>query len=290
VQWHPERDLSEYAARWRWLYADRSELEQAERLFDRLIQRRTSPLLVDLGDDDPQVELGKLRRRVDDRVPVAPKDDYFLAAEGGQHFLGIMLWRQGEGLGTVGDHEMLRLVQRVVERAKPTQFHPRMQVEYTGPVAMSIDEHNAIRDDLARATGICTTLVLLVIWLYFRRAALLLILGAPVALGLVLALALARMSIHYLNANTAFLISIIVGNGINSPIVLMARYAEERRRNNSSLSHDRGDDRHHARHGDGDGGGGRRVWLSARHQLPWLLQFGLVGGAGMLLVWLATSH
>ena len=36
--------------------------------------------------------------------------------------------------------------------------------------------------------------------------------------------------IHYLNPNTAFLGSIIVGNGINAGIILLARYFEERRR------------------------------------------------------------
>ena len=36
------------------------------------------------------------------------------------------------------------------------------------------------------------------------------------------------MTIKYLNINTAFLISIILGNGINSPIILLGRYGEER--------------------------------------------------------------
>ena len=47
-------------------------------------------------------------------------------------------------------------------------------------------------------------------------------------LGLLLSLFLASVTIHYLNINTAFLISIILGNGINSPIILLGRYGEER--------------------------------------------------------------
>jgi len=44
-----------------------------------------------------------------------------------------------------------------------------------------------------------------------------------------LTFALSRGVIHYLNPNTAFLGSIIVGNGINAGIILLARYIEERR-------------------------------------------------------------
>jgi hypothetical protein len=164
-----------------------------------------------------------------------------------------------------------------------------MEVEYTGAIAMAIDEHNAVRDDLTLATVVCTTLVLLVIYLYFRRIALLWVIGAPAVLGLLCALAMAQVSIHYLNANTAFLISIILGNGINTPIILLARYGEERR-------------------------AGRDVPASLATALSGTLlatgtavaaasiaygsllatsfrgfsQFGLVGGAGMILVWLAS--
>ena len=63
--------------------------------------------------------------------------------------------------------------------------------------------------------------MLLVIYLYFRRLALLWVIGAPAVLGLLIALFLASVTIKYLNINTAFLISIILGNGINSPIILL---------------------------------------------------------------------
>src|SRR5205814_4192116 len=46
--------------------------------------------------------------------------------------------------------------------------------------------------------------------------------------GVALTFALSREVIHYLNPNTAFLGSIIVGNGINAGIILLARYIEER--------------------------------------------------------------
>jgi predicted RND superfamily exporter protein len=55
------------------------------------------------------------------------------------------------------------------------------------------------------------------------------LLVVPLFTGVALTFALSRGAIHYLNPNTAFLGSIIVGNGINAGIILLARYIEARR-------------------------------------------------------------
>ena len=99
--------------------------------------------------------------------------DYFFGKDGDKRYLGIMLWRRGDGLASVGDFETLDAVKKVVAQVDPRNFSPKLSVDYTGNVAMSIDEQNAIREDLTVATVICTTLVLLAIWLYFRRVAVL---------------------------------------------------------------------------------------------------------------------
>src|SRR4030095_409289 len=140
-----------------------------------------------------------------------------------------MLWQRLDGLAGKSAHESLLAVQRTVAQVNPASIDPEIRVEYTGAIAQAIDEQNGVREDLTVATVLCGTLVMLAIWLYFRRAALLIVIGAPAVLGLLLSLTLASVSIHYLNINTAFLISIILGNGINSPIILLARYGEERR-------------------------------------------------------------
>jgi predicted RND superfamily exporter protein len=288
VQWHADRQVPEYARRWRWLYADRSDLERIDDLVARVVADRLSPLLVDL-EGDPEAELKTLHAQLDRKMPPQPKGDYFVGAESSQHYLGIMLWRRQDGVAGAGDRELVRAVKAIVDRADPRMFHARMSVEYSGVIAMSIDEHDAVRDDLTLATAVCMTLVLLAIWLYFRRIGLLWIIGAPAVLGLLLALALARFTVHHLNASTAFLISIILGNGINAPIILLARYGEERTRlrtvrealvialSRTSLATS-------------------AAMLAAAAAYGSLLatsfrgfsQFGLVGGAGMLLVWLST--
>jgi predicted exporter len=128
-----------------------------------------------------------------------------------------------------------------------------------------------------------------VIVLYYRwwRSGLVLI--APLAVATVYAFALASLppfGIQELNSNTAFLGAIIVGNGINFGIVLLARYVEERRAGASV-----------------EQAVGLAVCGSRRGTLAAALaaavsygslvvtdfrgfrQFGVIGGLGMLLSW-----
>jgi predicted RND superfamily exporter protein len=53
--------------------------------------------------------------------------------------------------------------------------------------------------------------------------------GIPAIMGVATAFGVAELAFGYLNASTAFMGSIVVGNGINFPIITLARYEEERR-------------------------------------------------------------
>ncbi|HNN92850.1 MAG TPA: MMPL family transporter [Pseudomonadota bacterium] len=300
IQWKPNTEVPEYAAKWKWLYADMSDLANAEELLDRVIARRTMPLLVDL-DGDPEKELRELRQRLNDRVPQlaqnptqdpakAPRAQrYFEAEADGEHWLGVMMWRRRDGLATRGDIETMAAVRGIVNSANPTSVHPTMKVEYTGHIAQALDEQGGIKEDFQLATIACAALILLSIMLYFRRMAVLVVVGAPAILGVLLSLVLAAFKLQHLNINTAFLVSIILGNGINSPIVLMARYGEERRQ---GLPVE--DALRRALRGAFLGTLSAMAAASIAYgsllltKFKGFNQFGLIGGAGMLIVWACT--
>lgn len=289
AQWAPDPALPAFCHRWRWLYAPLEDLGEAERLIDRMIARQ-SPLFVDL-DDDPETELRGLERRLDDKAPASLPAPFFERVDGDQHDLGIMLWRARRGLAGSSDREAFAAVRAMVARLGPARFAPRMTVEFTGHIPAAIEQQDGIRDDLTLATAVCVSLILLFILIYFGRPALLVVIGAPAVLGLVGALALAQRTLGFLNANTAFLISIILGNGINTPIIVLARYGEERRRAPQAgvKAALRG-----ALAGSLVPTG--TATLAACVAYGSLLvtsfrgfnQFGLLGGSGMLLVWLCT--
>ena len=66
--------------------------------------------------------------------------------------------------------------------------------------------------------------------LYYRTAAGLMALFMSLAAGAVVTFGLARLTIGHLNSVSAFLSSIVVGNGINFGMLVLARHLEERRR------------------------------------------------------------
>jgi predicted exporter len=291
VQWKADTEVPEFARKQRWLYAKDEELDNAEALVDRIIAKRGQPGFVDL-EGDPDEELKNLRAKVEQRLPVAKGDaqsGFFEGTIKGEHYIGVMLWQRLDGLATAGAREAKDRVQVAVKAIGPSSFDPKLRVEYTGGIAQAIDQQNSVRDDLTLATLLCTSCVLLAIYSYFRRIGLLWVIGAPAVLGLLISLFIASVTIKYLNINTAFLISIILGNGINSPIILLGRYGEERQTGKpvtqalatamtSSLT------------------GIFAAVAAASVAYGCLLitsfrgfnQFGLLGGAGMLLVGLMT--
>lgn len=288
IQWRPDTEIADYYSRWRWMYADKEELLSAERLLERLEAKRRAPLFVDL-EGDPEAELRALRTRLYQKLPErnpAPRFEGKNPGGSPLHYLGVMLWRRGDGLATLGDHQTLEAIKAVVARLPLAAFHPEMRVEYTGHIAMALEEQAAVRSDLGRASAVCMSLVLLSIFLYFRRWAVVVAVGAPAVLGVLVSLALAQLVLKYLNANTAFLISIILGNGINSPIILLSRYGEERRRGLAAV--------------DAVAAAMSATFLATLTamaaasiaygslmvtSLRGLSQFGWLGGVGMLIVW-----
>jgi predicted RND superfamily exporter protein len=286
AQWEPSTQIYDHAAKWKWLYADKRELQQLSSLFDRVINKK-NPMAVDL-EGDPDAELKELRGRLQKQLPASPRTSFEIDMDD-RHYLGVVLWRKGGGFGGVGDVESLAATHAVVDALKAESFGHDLRIDWTGAIAMSIDESNAVRDDLTVATGLCIFLVLLAIYLYFRRVAVLWVVGSPAIMGLILMLAIAHRSIGELNANTAFLLSIILGNGINAPIILLARYGEERRKGETVE-----EALFLALRGTILATGTAMLAASIAYgsllgtSLRGLNQFGFIGGGGMALVWICS--
>jgi len=102
--------------------------------------------------------------------------------------------------------------------------YPNVQVALSGEVENLIEEHDAIQDDIV--TSVIMVLVLngILIALYFRSARAIIAVVGSLAPGILWTFAVGRLSGSELNSNSAFLGSIIAGNGINYPLILLAFY------------------------------------------------------------------
>jgi predicted RND superfamily exporter protein len=87
--------------------------------------------------------------------------------------------------------------------------------------------------DVSKSSAIVVIAVMLAIVVYYHWWRSVLVVIPPLLVALVAAFAVASLppfSVRTINSNTAFLASIIVGNGINFALILLSRYVEERRR------------------------------------------------------------
>ena len=285
---------------------------------ERAFIERYAPLLIDKPDLQTIRERLEERLRyefgqragtlIDDEEPAPPLDFSDIEARYkqdsswdqlvGDRFtsprLGLSLLLIETGGFTTSAHLAKELMDRVTHDVAalggPGAYAQGMRIGYTGDVAISSEETSALVQDLTLSSLLVVAAVGLALLIFFRWWPCVLALLLPLGLSTVYAFALASLlGVRVLNSNTAFLGSIIVGNGINFGIVQLARYMEERRAGQNvreSLS--------------------RSLWgtrvgtLSAAlaaavsyasliaMQFRGFRQFGVIGGLGMVLAWSTT--
>ncbi|MFO0618876.1 MAG: MMPL family transporter [Polyangiaceae bacterium] len=185
---------------------------------------------------------------------------------------------------------LMKRVKEDVAALDPASYAPRLRVGYSGDVAISVEETSALAEDLSISTGLVLLGVIGVILAYYRWWRALLILLPPLLLSTFFTFALASLppfNVTALNSNTAFLGSIIIGNGINFGIIVLARYVEERRNGEPSLEAMK-------RAAVGSRAGTLAAALAAGASYASLgitefrgfRQFGCIGGIGMVMSWL----
>jgi hypothetical protein len=216
------------------LYAPLQDLQRIEDDLRKLVASRKNPMFLPFADpdkgqedDDPAADLRKLQHTLEARKPVDRfPSGYYESPDG--RLLAIITWTASSGTGDASGFRIRDEVQRRIDQSRPASFG-QVQASITGDVATAIEEHDALKSDIAWVSVVCTVMVVLVIMLYFRSAFALAYVFFPTLLGVAVAFGITALAIGYLNTNTAFLGSIIIGNGINFGIILLARYREERR-------------------------------------------------------------
>jgi uncharacterized protein len=210
--------------------------------------------------------------------------------------LGLTLMLVEVGGFSTSATQATELISRVeadiAQLGGPARYGPGLRVGFSGDVAVSAEEMAALVEDLTVSSVLVVIAVVLALLAFYRWRGAVGALFLPLGLAVLYAFGLASMppfGITELNSNTAFLGSIIVGNGINFGIIQLARYVEARRRGDTveeSLALALW--------------GTRMGTLSAAlaagvayaslvaMQFRGFRQFGVIGGLGMLVTWGAT--
>lgn len=271
--------------------------EQVVGRYDEEVARRmgTSLDLEDEGDEEqarPPIDAATLRQRFDTALEEMRKsspgqDGYYLGENG--HFIAILVRTP---LGSM-DTRAFELEERVTKLIRSRQYErtdPGFRFAFTGSLITSTEQYRVVTNDLVTVGALGVGLVLAVVFFFFLRLRALIALGVSILMGCAWSLAFARLSVGHLNTATGFLVSIIAGNGINAMVIYMARYLEARRSERMDVPtalRTATVDTHEAT---------LAVVAVAVVSYGALMttdfrgfrHFGVIGGAGMLLCWVAT--
>jgi predicted RND superfamily exporter protein len=190
--------------------------------------------------------------------------------------------------GYTGDLFLSDMTKRIDAMHVTETYHPEMRIGFAGDIPNAVAEKESTIDQAVWATGVALVLILLGIVFFYRSAWSLIVIALPTFMGIGAAYAFATLTYGYVNLPGAFLGAIILGNGINYPIVLLSRYREFRARG-MDPAEARREAVLNAFRAELVGAAVASIAygsLSITH-FQGFSQFGLIGFVGMFLVWAA---
>ncbi len=279
----------------KYIYMDLEDLQELHDRLDRRIKRekiKTSGLFVSFetseeekeafSTDDIEEKYKKKTANYSEYI-----DGYFFAEKG--RLMAIIIKPPGASTGIEFSRKLIGKVEATIQELNPQSFNPSMKVGLTGKYKRVLYEYQTLIDDIISTALLCVFLISVSVLIYYRRFRMVWLMAWAVFNGCAWTFALTDWHIGYLNTQTAFLGSVIVGNGINHGLILMARYLEERKAGKSVYD-------------------SLQISISATFagtlasscttsiafavlmftNIKGFSQFGFIGGLGMFLCWVAA--
>ncbi|MBI5548323.1 MAG: MMPL family transporter [Deltaproteobacteria bacterium] len=205
------------------LFVDKGDLEKLEqRISERLA--RGAPAL------DRKLLEGDLFAKYQARASrLRPFPSGYYDADDGKS-AAIILYPESKATSYEASLAFREAIDALARRIASESGLAGLRLEYTGDVEQMIQEQRSLQADLLVSSLLvifCEALLLLAFFRWWPSVA---VLGLPLAVASSGTFAIGWFLFGSLNGSSAFLGSIIVGNGVNPGIILLGRYAEERRR------------------------------------------------------------
>ncbi len=289
--------LRRYAWAHRFLFADLADLEAAKQaLRDRIDQakRNANPLFVPLDDDDPGKpdpntpdKLAELQNKLKDAKEAAAHPPLRVSKDGSLQMVSLQTTFSASDPHSA--RKLVGLVEDAIDEVR-REVGPGVTFGVTGNVPNSMHEHDSVLEGMTLSVIITVVLCAIGLLLYFRSGKVVLAMLWALSVGVAATFAMAWAMVGHLNVMTAFLFAIVVGNGINAGLILVARFQEDLRTHPGEAS----------RALVSAIGGAMRGTLAATAtagvaytsllitDFRGFRQFGAIAGIGMVLTWLTT--
>jgi predicted RND superfamily exporter protein len=212
---------------WRLLYMDRADLDTIAERIERRIRwerKRANPLFADLSDEPPSVDLSDVEARYKDRQPTRT---YYEDGQGAQGRLLLFLHPTFPASDLGRTSRLVTRVQSIVSDHLAKNA-PDLSCAYTGRYQKRVEQQQLLIADTSRATALALSLICAFLLLYFLRLRPVLIVLAPLILGTLATMSIARLIFGDLNILTGFLGAVLMGLGVDYGIHLATRFYAHR--------------------------------------------------------------
>jgi uncharacterized protein len=274
----------------RFLFADLSDLATARDAI-RQLALKANPLYVSLDTEDAaharRVDpFDTIRHKLDRAEAEAAHPKPLVSADGRLQLILVTASFDGGDLdrGAALDGALERQL-----RDTARDVGPAVQMGMAGDVVRGLAEQRGLITGMLIATALTIAVVLAALLIFFRSSGAVLALSWSLAVGALATFGFTRLAIGQLNIASAFLSSIVIGNGINFGIILLGRYLEERRAGEAVDVALRAAVRGTARSTAAAALAAGTAYVSlAVTPFRGFRDFGIIGGVGMALCWLCA--
>lgn len=273
----------------RFLYIDLQDWNQIERYIRERIRFEWRKKLMSEGALPPQFSFADLEEKYRARASQVNHFKNGLFASKDERIHIVLAFLPAKVTDLEASKKLSEETRQIVAQLKPSSYAADMKVGFSGDVQLLVEEHEGLIEDLVLSSVLVSLLVVLILYFFFKSWPGVIALNTCLFIGVAWTFGLSYFLVGYLNANTAFLGSIVIGNGINFGIILLARYLEERRQNQSvetalfkSIQYT-----------------AQSTWVAALAaglaygslmltSFRGFNQFGIIGALGMVLCWIAA--
>ena len=152
----------------------------------------------------------------------------YLSTDDGQTM--VMTLRPFSSSLSVNDSKkLIETIKGFIAELKPETYNPKLHVGFGGNIQSAVEEFQTVKSDIFDTAVLLIALILGVLFLFFWSIRIVALLTLHIIIPVIWTFALTWLHIGYLNTQTAFLGSLVVGTGINYGVIFVSRYLERRR-------------------------------------------------------------
>jgi predicted RND superfamily exporter protein len=232
-------DIRDYIEKYALHFLPLEKLEKINKDLIGEIEKKKDKTVGDfLGlSDEPMPEEDASLKTKEDTIDLSEIDptlkrfmsyrDSYLSADDGQ-LMVVALRPMNSSLNVADGERLVREVGQIITELNPSSYDSAMKIGLSGNVPQAVDEFNTVKQDIKGTAILLTALIVAVLFLFFWSAKVIILLMANLLLAVAWTFGATYLVIGYLNTQTAFLGSLVVGTGINYGIILVSRYLELR--------------------------------------------------------------